>query len=37
MKIFKKRHLKKVWTALIILAGVSFLVGQVAIYLYAAR
>lgn len=32
MKIFKKSYLRKIWIALVVLAGISFLIGQVAIY-----
>lgn len=37
MTLLKKRHLKYFWKGLILLAGVSFIVGQIAIYLYAAQ
>ncbi len=37
MVLFKKRYLKNLWKVVIVLAGLSFLVGQVAIYIYAAR
>ena len=33
MKIFKRSYLKKIWIFVIILAGLSFIVGQFAIYL----
>lgn len=29
----RKRHLRYIWIGLVVLAGLSFLVGQVAIYL----
>ena len=36
MKYIKKKHLKKLWVAIIVLVGLSFVIGQVAIYaLYA--
>ena len=34
MSIFKKSYLKKIWIAVIIIAGLSFIIGQFAIYLY---
>lgn len=33
MKLFKRRYLKKLWIAVVVLAGIGFLVGQVAIYM----
>lgn len=33
MKIFRRRYLRYVWISIVLLAGLSFLVGQVAIYL----
>ncbi len=33
MKLFKRSYLKKLWLAVIILATLSFIVGQFAIYL----
>lgn len=32
MKLFKRSWLRKIWVALVVLAGISFLIGQVAIY-----
>lgn len=37
MILFKKRYLHKLWIALIIIASLSFIVGQFAIYLYSGQ
>lgn len=34
MKLFKHSYLKKLWIAIVILAGISFIVGQFALYLF---
>jgi len=34
MRIFKKSYLKKIWIAIIVIAGLSFIIGQFAIYLF---
>ena len=36
MIIFKKSYLKKIWIAIIIIAGLSFIFGQFALYLFYA-
>ncbi|KKS03931.1 MAG: hypothetical protein UU56_C0012G0005 [Candidatus Curtissbacteria bacterium GW2011_GWA2_41_24] len=33
MKLFKRSYLKKIWIAIIVIAGLSFIIGQFAIYL----
>jgi len=34
MRLFKRSYLKKIWIAIIILAGLSFIIGQFALYLF---
>lgn len=34
MKLFKPSYLKKLWIAVIVIAALSFIIGQFAIYLF---
>ena len=34
MKLFKRSYLKKIWIAIIVLAGLGFIVGQFTLYLF---
>lgn len=34
MRLFKRSYLKKIWVAIVIIAALSFIVGQFAIYLF---
>ncbi len=34
MKLFKRSYLKKIWVAIVVIAALSFIVGQFAIYLF---
>ena len=33
MKLFKRSYLKKIWIVIIVIAGLSFIFGQFALYL----
>ena len=33
MKLFKRSYLKKIWIIIIVITGLSFIIGQFALYL----